>query len=31
VDFALPAGSFATEVLTQVGVVLPTDRSGAAS
>jgi tRNA pseudouridine13 synthase len=27
-DFALPAGAFATEVLLQAGVQLPTDRSG---
>lgn len=28
VAFALPSGSFATEVLTQAGVELPSDRSG---
>ena len=31
VEFALPSGSFATEVLAQVGVALPSDRSGAST
>ncbi len=31
VEFALPSGSFATEVLAQVGVALPSDRSGASA
>jgi tRNA pseudouridine13 synthase len=31
VSFALPPGSFASEVLAQVGVVMPADRSGAGS
>jgi len=31
VEFALPSGSFATEVLTQAGVEIPSDRSGTRS
>ena len=28
VEFGLPSGGYATEVLTQVGVALPLDRRG---
>jgi tRNA(Glu) U13 pseudouridine synthase TruD len=27
IEFSLPSGAFATEVLTQAGVALPTDRA----